>query len=152
MKEQTHTKKGILWKLLTTMIGLIVALVTILTFIQISAQEKASEKALERRIILMKNNLVKRGKTLSDNLSRQVENGIASFNLSSVTEVINKAVAEDQELDYVILMDTSRIAYLHTLKPQLQQEILSEDEDMFATSQKKATMLLMNTRKSRYLI
>ncbi|MDI6794272.1 MAG: hypothetical protein QME81_15650 [bacterium] len=140
MKEQTCIKKGIRWKLLSTMIGLIVALVTILTFIQISTQEKASEMALERRIALMKKNLIERGKTFSDNLSRQVENGIASFNLSGVTEVINKAVDEDEELNYAILMDASRTAYIHTLKPQLQQEILSSDEDMFAASQEKATI------------
>ena len=139
MKE-IRIKRGIRWKLLSTMIGLIVALVTILTFIQISAQEKTSEKALERRIALMKKNLIERGKTLSDNLSRQVENGIASFNLSGVTEVIHKSVDEDEELHYVILMDASRTAYIHTLKPQLQQEVLSSNEDIFAASQKNATI------------
>ncbi len=138
--EEIHIKRGIRWKLLSTMIGLIVALVTILTFIQISTQEKTSERALDRRIALMKKNLIERGKTLSDNLSRQVENGIASFNLSGVTEVINKAVAEDEELSYAVLMDTSRIAYIHTMKPQLQQEMLLGEEDIFAATQKKATI------------
>lgn len=140
MNKQVQLKRGIFWKFLSTTIGLIVALLMMLTFIQINAQERILEKELTRRIALMKNNLIERGKTLSDNLTRQVEDGIASFNLSGVTEVINKAVQEDKELSYAILTDASRTAYIHTLNPRLQQEILSKDEDIFAASQKKATI------------
>ena len=133
-------KRSIQWKLLLTMIGFVVVLVASLTFVQIRAQKRILEKELERRIELMNKNLSDRGKTLSDNLGRQAENDIASFNLSYVTELIKKAVNEDKELAYAILMASDRTAYIHTLRPELQQEILSEDEDQFAASQEAATI------------
>lgn len=122
------------------MIGVVVGLVTILTFVQVSAQKGILGKELERRTALMKANLIERGKTLSDNVGRQAENDIASFNFSNLTTLIEKVVSENQELTYAILMDTSRKAYIHTLKPELQQGILSTDEDRFAASQKKASI------------
>ena len=139
-QERIHIKRGIRWKLLSAMIGLIVGLLMTLTFIQISVQNKVLEKELGRRIDLMKSTLVEQGKILSDNLARQTENGIASFNFSNVTEVIKKTVKEYQSLHHIILMDSSGVAYTHTSKPELQQEKLLADEDVFAVSQTAATI------------
>lgn len=122
------------------MIGLIISLVAILTFLQISSQKRILEKDLLRRISLMRENLIERGKSLSDNLARQAENGIASFNLSNVTEIISKSVDEHKEMNYAILMDYSRRAYIHTLRPELEQELLSYKEDWYAANQSKATI------------
>ncbi len=140
MKEQFRIKRGIRWKLVSTMIGLIISLVAILTFLQISSQKRILEKDLLRRISLMRENLIDRGKSLSDNLARQAENGIASFNLSNVTEIISKSVDEHKEMNYAILMDYSRRAYIHTLRPELEQELLSYKEDWYAANQSKATI------------
>lgn len=140
MGEQIRVKRGIRWKLLTTMIGLIVGLIMTLTFIQITYQKNILEKELVRRIDLMKKNLIDQGKLLSDNLARQTEEGISSFNFSYVTEIIKKTVNEYKEISYIILMDSSRVAYTHTLKPELQQERLSANEDKFAVKQRKATI------------
>ncbi|MBI5185731.1 MAG: response regulator [Nitrospinae bacterium] len=136
MKEKT-LKRSIRWKLLSTMIGFIVVLVAILTFIQISVQKKILEKELGHRIALMKEKLVDRGKTLSGNLHNQVQNGIAAFNLSLVNDVLRKSVDEDKDLHYAILMDASGAAHLHTLRPELEQEILSGKEDIYALKQQK---------------
>ncbi len=140
MKKQFRIKRGIRWKLISTMTGLIIGLVTILTFLQISSQKEILEKDLLRRISLMRENLIEQGKSLSDNLARQAENGIASFNLSNVTEIINKSVDEHKEMNYAILMDYSRRAYIHTLRPELEQELLSYKEDWYAANQSKATI------------
>ena len=140
MKEQFRIKRGIRWKLVSTMIGLIISLVAILTFLQISSQKRILEKDLLRRISLMREKLIDRGKSLSDNLARQAENGIASFNLSNVTEIISKSVDEHKEMNYAILMDYSRRAYIHTLRPELEQELLSYKEDWYASNQSKATI------------
>ncbi len=140
MRERIYIKRGIRWKLLTTMIGLIVGLLLIFTFLQISTQKDILEKELERRIYLMKENLVDQGTLLSDNLARQTEEGIASFNFSHVTEIIKKTVSDHKELSYIILMDASCVAYTHTLQPELQQERLSADEDTFAAGQDKAVI------------
>lgn len=133
-------KRSIFRKLLVTMVGLIIALLMLLTFIQIEFQKDVFEKELEKRIVLMKGRLIDRGQILSDNLSGQVENGIASVNLSLVADQLRHAVQENKELHYIILMQASGKAYIHTLKPQLEMGILSEKEDLFAAAQQTATV------------
>lgn len=128
-------KRSIFKKLLVTMVGLIIALLTMLTFVQIKFQKDVFEKELEKRIALMKGRLIDRGQILSDSLSDQVKNGIASANFSQVSDLLNNAAHGDGEPHYVILMQSSGKAYIHTLKPQLEMEILSEEEDLFAVSQ-----------------
>jgi signal transduction histidine kinase len=140
MKEQIRIKRGIHWKLLSTMIGLIVGLLIIITIVQTLSQNKILEHELENRITLMRENLFVRGKTLSDHLARLTENGIASFNLSNVTEVLKKSVSEDKDLNYVILTDYDGKAYVHTLKPEREQEILTNDENWFAIKQTNAVI------------
>ena len=140
MKEQIHIKRGIRWKLLSTMIGLIVGLLITITIVQTLSQNRILERELENRITLMRENLFVRGKTLSDHLARLTENGIASFNLSNVTEVLKKSVSEDKDLNYVILTDYDAKAYVHTLKPELEQEILMNEEDWFAINQTNAVI------------
>ena len=138
MIEHIHIKRGIRWKLLSTMIGLIVGLLIIITVVQTLAQKSILEKELETRISLMKENIQVRGKTLSDHLARLTENGIASFNFSNIRRVLNKSVNDDKDLIFVILSDYSGRAYVHTLKPGLEQELLLSSEDLFATSQMQA--------------
>ncbi|MCP5003005.1 MAG: HAMP domain-containing protein [Planctomycetes bacterium] len=86
----------------------------------------------------MRENLFVRGKTLSDHLARLTENGIASFNLSNVTEILKKSVYDDKDLSYVILTDYDAKAYVHTLNPEIEQEILTNEEDWFAVNQTNA--------------
>ncbi|WP_084254069.1 response regulator [Methylobacter marinus] len=133
-------KRSIFKKLLVTMVGLIIALLTMLTFVQIEFQKDVFEKELEKRIALIKGKLIDRGQILSDSLSGQVKNGIASVNLSHVSDLLRNAVKENEGLHYIILMQSSGMAYIHTLKPQLELEILSEKEDLFAASQNTATV------------
>ncbi|HEY8037412.1 MAG TPA: response regulator [Methylobacter sp.] len=133
-------KRSIFRKLLVTMVGLIIALLTMLTFIQIEFQKDVFEKELEKRIVLMKGRLIDKGHILSDNLLDQVKNGIASANLSLVGDQLRNAVQENKELSYIILMQASGKAYIHTLKPQSEMEILSGKEDLFAVAQKSATV------------
>ncbi|MGZ8157882.1 MAG: response regulator [Methylobacter sp.] len=132
-------KRSIFRKLLVTMVGLIITLLTMLTFVQIEFQKEVFEKELDKRIVLMKGRLIDRGQILSDNLVDLVKNGIASANFSQVGDQLRGAVRENQELNYIILMQASR-AYIHTSKPQLEMEILTEKEDLFAAVQKTVTI------------
>jgi two-component system sensor histidine kinase/response regulator len=133
-------KRSIFRKLLVTMVGLIIALLTMLTFIQIEFQKDVFKKELEKRIVLMKERLIDKGRILSDNLLDQVKNGIASANLSLVGDQLRNAVQENKELSYIILMQSSGKAYIHTLKPELEMGLLSGKEDQFAVAQKTATV------------
>ena len=138
--QSFEIKRSIRWKLLVTLIGLIVGLLTILTWVQISGQKTVLRQELERRVVLMKEVLVQRGKTLSQNLTKQTENDLSAFNFSNLNEVLNKAVADDQELSFSILMDSERKAYVHTRKPDLEQETIEGPEAEFAAGQTKPAM------------
>ncbi len=137
MEEQIRIKRSIRWKLIYTMIGLIAGLLIIITFIQTFSQKRILEREAEKRITMMRGNLVKQGNTLSDYLSRQTENDIASSNLSNVIVLINKSVDEDKDLSYAILTDISGKAYVNTLNPELVGEKLSEDDDWFVANRSK---------------
>ncbi len=122
------------------MIGLIISLFAVFTFVLVRSQKEALDIDLRSRITLMRKNLVERGKTLSDNLAFQVEDAIASFNLMSIIKQTDKAVREQDELDYIILTNSKGIAHIHTKIPQLQETLLEGEEDKFALQQENATI------------
>ncbi|VAX25212.1 PUTATIVE MCP-DOMAIN SIGNAL TRANSDUCTION PROTEIN [hydrothermal vent metagenome] len=127
-------------KLLGITTSLIISLLLIMTYLQVTGQQKIVERETGRRIDLMRQSLIQRAQTRSDTLRRQVENGIASFNLSNVADTLEKTVGEDEELNYVILMDSSQMAHIYTSRPELEQEILSNPEDKFAAKQTKVAI------------
>ncbi len=133
---KVFARMGIFWRILSAMTGLIVAMAVVVTVFQIASQKTALEKELDRRISMVKESLRKRGRAIAFNLARQVEEGIASFNFYNVTDSINKAVKDDPEILYAILMDQSRVAYVHTFRPKMQQEVLNGPRDLFAVNQK----------------
>jgi len=138
----THVRitRGIRWKLLSTMIGLIVALLATLTFVHTLGQTELMQRELERRVELQKGILRERGRTLADNLRRQAENNIAAFNFSNLSEAMNSAVREHTDLKYAVLMDVNRTAFIHTRRPELIQEKLDGPEDVYAARQTAATV------------
>jgi PAS domain S-box-containing protein len=99
------------------------------------------EADLDNRITLMKENLIERGKSFVINLSQQVENDIASFNFSRVTEVVKESVRNSREIKYAVLMDATGKAIIHTEKPNLVQTVLTGSHDREALSQKNLTVL-----------
>lgn len=125
-------KQSIRLKLLFTMIGIIICLLMSFTIVQLSSQKKLLKKELDKRAVLLKNGLVDRGKSLADNLSVQVENDLATFNLMSIVEQTGLVVQENEELKIVILMDREGRAHINTYNPALQGEILTKEEDIFA--------------------
>lgn len=140
MKNKTKVKLSIQWKLLFVMVELVITLLVAITFIQISSQKKIFEKESRRHIEILKKSLIDRGKTLSDELVRMTENHIATYNLSNITLIINKAISKNEELIYAILMDTSRTTFIHSLHPEHEHETISEPEDLFASKQEEATI------------
>jgi len=126
---------SIRWRLLITMLVLVITMLTTLTYVQIRAQQQILEEELARREVLMREKTIQRGQTLSDNLANQVAIEIAAFNFSQLTELIQIAVRDDQDLSYGILMDADLMVHVHTLLPELEQEILSSPQDLFAIKQ-----------------
>jgi two-component system, sensor histidine kinase and response regulator len=127
---------SIRWKLLVTMIGVMVVMLACLTSIQISFQKRILENALERRVALMNEMLLQKGRTLSENLARQAENNIAALNFSALVGSLRAHAEPPGDLAYVILMDKSRRARVHTLRPDWEDDrILQGEQDLFASEQ-----------------
>ncbi len=140
MPKNTILRNSIRWKLLFTMIGLIIGLLAALTFVQIYSQKGILEGELKNRIDLIKKNMCEHGKTLSDNIAFQVEDSLASYNLFDIINKTNKIVKENDDLKYIILMNIQGTALIHTLRPELQGSILADEVDKFAIAQDKATI------------
>ncbi len=103
MFEKIRLKSSIRLKLLFTMMGLIISLLVTLSFIQIHIQKETLDSELRARIELMRENLEKRGKSLSDHLLAQAEEDVASYNFKSLMDRMRKAVREEEDLYYIIL-------------------------------------------------
>lgn len=134
--EKISTIRSIRWKLMITITLLMIGLLAILTYSDILSRKRLMEEELNKRIALMKENLIERGKNFTKNLAQQVEKDIASFNFSGVMENVNNAVKDSKEIRYAILTDLSNTVYVHTLKPNLLRAQLTGEIDKQAVSQK----------------
>ncbi|MCK5876167.1 MAG: HAMP domain-containing protein, partial [Candidatus Marithrix sp.] len=130
---------GIRWRLLSIMLGLIIAVLCTLTYVQIWSQQDILKKELANRELLLRENNLQRGQTISDNLANQVAIKIAAFNFSAVSELVHVINRNNTDLVYGILMNMEREAYIHTLQPELELEVLNEVEALFASKQLKPT-------------
>ncbi len=137
--SQQRPRNSIRWKLLSTMIGLIVALVVTMTSIEVILQKKSLENELGKRINLMKVNLIERGNAMSNLMLTQVENDVAAFNFSRITENLHNTIKESPLLDYGILMNNEGVVFIHTSHPELQQEVLQDEESHYALIQQQLT-------------
>ena len=140
-KDQKTVKWSIRWKLMAVITLLVVSLVAVLSYIQISNQRKTLEMELNKRIALMKANLVERGKSFTINLSQQVENDLAAFNLSGVMQVLTENTAGNNEIKYAILMDASGVVFLDTHRPEIIQTQLTGERDQNALKQTELTVM-----------
>jgi class 3 adenylate cyclase/HAMP domain-containing protein len=141
-KDQT-VKWSIRWKLMAVITLLVVTLVAVLSYIQISNQRKTLEMELNKRIALMKANLVERGKSFIINLSQQVENDLAAFNLSGVMQVLTESTAGNHEIKYAILMDASGLVFVDTHRPEIIQTRLTGERDQNALNQTELTVMTL---------
>ncbi|MFK5970044.1 MAG: adenylate/guanylate cyclase domain-containing protein [Candidatus Marithrix sp.] len=129
---------GIRWRLLSIMLSLIIAVLFTLTYVQIWSKQHILEKELTNRELLLRENNLQREQTLSNNIANQVEIEIAAFNFSTISDLIHNAVRNNEDLIYGMLMSMEQEVYIHTLKPELELEFLTDKEDRFAVEQKHA--------------
>ncbi len=135
--NQQSVKFSIRWKLLSIMTCLMICVLLVSTWLQIVNQKQLYGRELSLLIHLTKEKLVSRGTIISGNLVREVQNGLATVNLSQISETLKKTVDEDQGLSYAILMDSSGRAYIHTLAPEKELDILTDIADQYAIQQQQ---------------
>lgn len=136
-KDQKTVRWSIRWKLMGIITLLVFCLVAVLSYTQISNQRKILEEDLNQRIALMRANLIERGKSFITNLSQQIENDLAAFNLSGVMQALKESVESNREIKYAILMDASGVVFMDTHRPNLIQTRLTGERDREALNQKK---------------
>ena len=143
---------SIRWKLMAAITLLILILVGVLSYVQISSQRKILEMELKKRIALLEVNLTERGKSFITNLSQQVENHLAAFNLSGVMAALQEGVAGNREIKYAILMDASGVVFMDThRRPDLIQTRLTGPRDQKAL-EKKALSVMTYSEKGEPVI
>ena len=130
-------KKSIRWKLLFTMMSLVIVFLSVVTFFQISTQTNLLEDELNTRTQLMKAHLTSRAYKVSKYSVGYIEGEISSKSFGKMHTSLTKAVEDDDELIYAILMTTSRKVKVHTLNPELEQKILDTKAALFAVQQQK---------------
>jgi signal transduction histidine kinase len=126
---------GLRSKLLLIIVGILVVVQLMLTYLQISLQSAAFEGELQKRLALLKENLVQRSLSQADSLASLAAEDIASFNFYSLTNKIQQAIEASSELEYVIILDRQNKIYIHTGQPELQQSIYSEQNNLAAHKQ-----------------
>jgi|GEM_PF-2465495 len=140
-KDKETVRWSIKWKLMGIITLLVLALVTLLSYTQISSQRKILEMELNERIALMRANLIERGKSFIINLSQQIENDLAAFNLSGVMQALKESSESNREIKYTILMDSSGVVFMDTHRPELIQTQLTGERDRRALDQSKVAVM-----------
>ncbi len=108
-----------------------------LTFFQIRTQSVLLEEELEKRITLMRENLIERGKNIAGHLSRQVEKDIAAFNFSGMVETVRESTAGNQEISHAILTNRSNKIFVHTADPDKVHTRLADSRSETAVKAKR---------------
>lgn len=135
--DAQKVKGSIRWKLLTTMMGLIVGLVVTLTSIELLLQKRFLNLELDRRVGLIRENLMERSGTLANVIQPQIENYIATLNFSQISDTLNKAIEESNLLHYAVLMNDEGVIYIHSEESEAHQAQLLGEPAKFALAQKQ---------------
>jgi methyl-accepting chemotaxis protein len=139
--DKISMTQSIKWRLAGTVTLLIILLLLMLTYLNIASQRNVMKEELDKRIALIKENLIERGKNFAKSLTGQVEKDIASFNFSGVTESVSNSVKGYAEVRYAILTDLSNTVFVHTLHPDLLRTQLSSERDKAAVKIREVTVI-----------
>lgn len=122
---------------MTVLTVLMAGMVGILTYTQLAVQRNTLETALQERIALMRENRVAVGEAFIINLSRQIENEVATYNFSGAMEVIEATVAENREITEALLVGADSTVLLNTAAPEFADTPLETTRDLWDLARKK---------------
>lgn len=113
MDASPQFRRGIRWKLLVTMLGLIVGLLAAISWLEIDASQQIIKREMERRVQLMRDVLVARGEGAATQLAKEIGNHIAGFAFSAVSEIVTNATRLNPQLSYALVLNTKAQALAH---------------------------------------
>jgi len=133
------TYRGMRWKLMVAMVGMIVAIVVLLTLLQLTAQRDSLKGVLAMHSSFLDEQMNKRAEKAAKAMTGHVQNLIATHRLALANEFLQDVVRDIEDLRYVILMqgDAPKVAIGTNLDKALKQHILSGSVSDFAASQHK---------------
>ncbi len=117
---------------MSTVTLLMLILIGILTYFQIFSQKHLLEAELKKRIALMQENLIERGKNMAAHLCQGVEKDIAAYNFSGMVETVRESAQENAEISHVILTNRSNKVFVHTALPEKARTRLSDRRSRMA--------------------
>ncbi len=106
-------RRSIRWKLMVTMLGLIVGLLAVLSWLEIAQSQRLIERETAQRVQLMRDVLVARGEGASSQLVKEVGNHLAGFAFSAVSEVVTNATRLNPLLSYALVQNTNAQVLAH---------------------------------------
>lgn len=124
-------RNGIRKRFSLAMVFLVLAVSTLLAILQITSQKKLLEAELSKRVLLMQENLQRRGLALSHQLKRQTEDEIASYNLYYLASELSQLVHSHPDLELVVLVNRDNNVVLHTTDQSLQQKAYQAPDSQF---------------------
>jgi len=133
------TYRGMRWKLMVAMVGMIVAIVVLLTLLQLTAQRDSLKGVLAMHSSFLDEQMNKRAEKAAKAMTGHVQNLIATHRLALANEFLQDVVRDIEDLRYVILMqgDAPKVAIGTNLDKALKQHILSGSVSDFAAGQHK---------------
>ena len=157
MEPDTQIRRGIRWKLLVTMVGLIAGLLAVLSWIEIGKSQQLIERETEKRVQLMRDVLVARGEGAAASLAKDVGNFISGFAFESLENAVTNATRLNTQLHYVIVLNTNSEAIVHAGERgtkiffDVERKPYTGADDRFAASQTLTTARNVTVDKTEVL-
>jgi len=129
--------RGMRWKLMLAMVGMIVTIVVALTALQVTAQRDSLKGALAMHSSFLDEQMNKKAEKAAKTMTGHVQNLISTHRLALANEFLQDVVRDIDDLRYVILMkgDAPEVAIGTNLDKALKQHILSGSVSDFAAGQ-----------------
>lgn len=117
---------GIRSKLLAIIIGLIVIVLGTHTYLQMRLQETAFDQELQKRTMLMQENLHHQALSLAETLKNLMAEYIAAYKFFELNNTAKQTAAETKELVKIVVIDQNNQVYVDTSKPEFSGKYLPD--------------------------
>lgn len=128
MTKSAPPKKTLLHQLLVTITSLIALILVTVAGVIAFYHNKHLNDDLQHDIEQLKANLIDKGHILTRQVRTPINENLSQLNLTALQKQLNTLVADNDELDFAILMSRKRTAYAHTQRPEFQTRLLNDNK------------------------
>ncbi len=138
--SEINIQRGMRWRMLVAMVGMIVTMVVMLTVLQISAQKDSLNTALASHSSFLEGQMHRKASKASKQISLQIERLISTYRIRLADKYINNVIKDIDDLTYVILVEGKKnksAVGSDMVDAEIRKHILSGDISAFAAMQKE---------------